>query len=55
MSNETAIVNPLTIAAHAPARTNRDNPSEDGASEETFIVCCCVVIIYSFWPSPRIA
>src|SRR5919112_4582892 len=52
MSNETTNASPLTIAAHAPARTNLDIPSEGSASEEVSLLCCCVccvvVITYSF-------
>src|SRR5215210_7357694 len=51
MSSEAINAPPLTIAAHAPARTNRESPSEDSASGETGILCCCVccvVILYSF-------
>src|SRR5215213_7746154 len=53
-SNETASATPLAIAAHAPALTNRESPSEGSASEGTSIPCCCaccvvvVIIIYSF-------
>src|SRR5215207_1465228 len=44
-SNEATSARPLAIAAQAPARINRESPSEGRASEGTFIFCCCVVII----------
>src|SRR5215203_2231900 len=44
-SNEAARARPLTIAAQAPALTNRKSPSEGRASEETFILCCWVVML----------
>src|SRR5215211_6513166 len=46
-SNEAARAGPLTIAAQAPARINRESPSEGSASEESFILSCCEVIF--FW------
>src|ERR671917_335017 len=52
MSIDVTIARPLTIAAHAPVRTNRDSPSMGSTSEETSLLCCCVccvvVITYSF-------
>src|SRR5829696_1612730 len=45
-SNEVASARPLTIAAHAPARTNRESPSEGRASEGTSILCCWVLIYF---------
>src|SRR5829696_8329058 len=48
-SKEAASATPLAIAAHAPARTKRESPSEALLSDGDFILCCCsVVIIYSF-------
>src|SRR5215207_4584754 len=43
-SNETTSARPLAIAAHAPARMNRESPSEGRTSEGTFVLSCCVVI-----------
>src|SRR5215203_2955168 len=43
-SNEVASARPLTIAAQAPALTNRESPSEGRASEGALIICCWVVI-----------
>src|SRR5215217_6874641 len=51
MRNETTSASPLTIAAQAPIRTNRESPSESRAWDGTFIPCCCVccvVILSSF-------
>src|SRR5215213_10976656 len=50
-SIETTSATPLTIAAQAPARTNRESPSEGRAFEVISTPCCCVccvVILYSF-------
>src|SRR5215207_1302831 len=44
-SIETTSATPLTIAAHAPARTNRDIPSEGRASEGIFVLCCCACCV----------
>src|SRR5215207_229929 len=54
-SNEATSARPLAIAAHAPARMNRESPSEGRASEGAFILSCCVVIFFLLAVSVAVA